>query len=160
MGPEHVPWPACRYYPCINMWTLKKSFNQDGSLSAGWVSNQLALKCKHCLLHDIQSNVVTVVRCDVLTAVFSCKYVPTFRKGLNPPKVGKYLPSSFRRLESYIKHSTNKCTLIIIIIIIIAIFLDIVYNLCEPVQHVSISSWDHHQGHMWECKLHKLKPTI
>jgi hypothetical protein len=43
-----------------------------------------------------------------------------------------------------IKHSTNKLTLIIIIIII----LDIIYNPCKPDQHVSIPSWDHHQGHL------------
>jgi hypothetical protein len=42
-----------------------------------------------------------------------------------------------------IKYSTNKCTLIIII------FLDIIYyNPCKPAQHVSIPSWDHHQGHL------------
>jgi hypothetical protein len=43
--------------------------------------------------------------------------------------------------KSNIKHSTNKCTLIIII-------LDIIYNPCKPVQHVSIPSWDHHHGHL------------
>jgi hypothetical protein len=51
------------------------------------------------------------------------------------------------------QYSTDKCTLIIIIIIII---LDIMYyNLCKLVQHVSIPSWDHHQGHLWEYELHK-----
>jgi hypothetical protein len=65
---------------------------------------------------------------------------------------------SYRALSSIKhKHSTNKCTIIIIIIIII---LDIYYNSCKPVQHVSIPSWDHHLGHLWEYKLHKLKPTI
>jgi hypothetical protein len=48
---------------------------------------------------------------------------------------------------SNIIYSTNKCTLIIIVIIIIS---DIYYNPCKPVQHVSIPSWDHHQGHLWE----------
>ena len=27
-------------------------------------------------------------------------------------------------------------------------FLDIIYNLCKPVQRVSIPSWDHHHGHL------------
>jgi hypothetical protein len=27
-------------------------------------------------------------------------------------------------------------------------FLYIIYNPCKPVQHVSIPSWDHHQGHL------------
>jgi hypothetical protein len=54
-----------------------------------------------------------------------------------------------------IKYSTNKCT------IIITIILDIIYhNHYKQVQHVSIPSWDHHQGHLWEYKLHKRKPTI
>jgi hypothetical protein len=34
------------------------------------------------------------------------------------------------------------------------------YNPYKPVQYVSIPSWDHHQGQLWEYKLHKLKPTI
>jgi hypothetical protein len=34
--------------------------------------------------------------------------------------------------------------------------LDIIYyNLCKPVQHVSIPSWDHHQGLLREYDLHK-----
>jgi hypothetical protein len=49
--------------------------------------------------------------------------------------------------QSNTKHSTNKCTIIIIIIIII---IYIIYIPCKPVQHVSIPSWDHHQGHLWQ----------
>jgi hypothetical protein len=35
-------------------------------------------------------------------------------------------------------------------------FLDIIYyNLCKLVKHISIPSWDHHQGLLWEYELHK-----
>jgi hypothetical protein len=85
-------------------------------------------------------------------------FLPT----LTPPKPKtrptgckiKKFPTVLTFCMSNIKHSTNKRTLIIIFLYIMY------YNLCKPVQHVSIPFWDHHQGHLRVYKLHKLKPTI
>jgi hypothetical protein len=47
----------------------EETFNRDSNLSAGWVSNQLALKYKHWLLNRVRSNAVTILRSDVPTAL-------------------------------------------------------------------------------------------
>jgi hypothetical protein len=90
-------------------------------------------------------------------------------KGRGSKHVVMFLYYLYRALSSNTKHSTNKCIIIIIIyyiyyyilyILLYIIILDIIYNPCKPVQHVSIPFWDHRQEHLWEYKLHKLKPII
>ena len=55
-----------------------------------------------------------------------------------------FLYYSCRALSS-IEHKTLKPTNTILLLLI---FIDIIHNPCKPVQHVSIPSRDHHQGHL------------
>jgi hypothetical protein len=47
---------------------IEEILNQDTSLSAGWVANQLALKCNHWLLNRVRS-IGVIVRLDALTSL-------------------------------------------------------------------------------------------
>ena len=66
-----------------------------------------------------------------------------------------YIINTVRCHQSNIKHSTNKCTLIINIIQILYIIIPVnQYNMLRSLSGIII------RDTLWQYKLHKLKPTI
>jgi hypothetical protein len=63
----------------------------------------------------------------------------TIKLGLGKAERGIFLCYSHPAL-SLMKHNTQPTNALLLF------FLDIYYNLCKLVKHVSIPSWDHHQG--------------
>jgi len=105
----------------------EETFNQDSNLSAGWVSNQLALKYKHWLLNRIRSNAVTVLRSDVPTALLmkiqilvdvTCSLINIYLRfgtAYYLQNISKYshihTASCFRGLKSLFSSSKIRCNL-------------------------------------------------
>jgi len=68
---------------------IEEILNQDSSLSAGWFSNQPALKCKQWPLNRVRSDGIMVVRSNVPTALLmkiqifvdvTCPFVNIYRR--------------------------------------------------------------------------------